>query len=179
MPKFNLYQSLHTTVVGPQGKPVEVQIRTGEMHRRAEYGVAAHWGYKEQRNPTEDLAWLQRIVDWQQETTDPGEFMESLKIDLEQDEVFVFTPKGQVDHAARPARRRSTSRTRSTPRSGTAASARGSTAGSCRSTPTLQSGDTVRDLHAARSRARARAATGCSSSHTPRARNEDPAVVLA
>ena len=100
MPKFNLYQSLHTTVVGPQGRPVEFQIRTIEMHRRAEYGVAAHWGYKEQRNPTEDLVWLQRIVDWQSETTDPNEFMRSLKIDLEQDEVFVFTPKGRVDHAA-------------------------------------------------------------------------------
>jgi GTP pyrophosphokinase len=96
MPKFNLYQSLHTTVVGPQGKPVEFQIRTQEMHRRAEYGVAAHWGYKEQRNPTEDLLWLQRLADWQQETTDPAEFMASLKIDLEQDEVFVFTPKGKV-----------------------------------------------------------------------------------
>jgi len=96
MPKFNLYQSLHTTVVGPQGKPVEIQIRTEEMHRRAEYGVAAHWGYKEQRNPTEDLVWLQRLVDWQQETNDPNEFMQSLKIDLEQDEVFVFTPKGRV-----------------------------------------------------------------------------------
>ena len=100
MPKFNLYQSLHTTVVGPQGKPVEFQIRTDEMHRRAEYGVAAHWGYKEQHNPTEDLVWLQRLVDWQQETTDPAEFMQSLKIDLEQGEVFVFTPKGMVDHAA-------------------------------------------------------------------------------
>jgi GTP pyrophosphokinase len=96
MPKFNLYQSLHTTVVGPQGRPVEFQIRTLEMHRRAEYGVAAHWGYKEQSNPTEDMVWLQRIVDWQQETTDPAEFMQSLKIDLEQDEVFVFTPKGKV-----------------------------------------------------------------------------------
>ena len=96
MPKFNLYQSLHTTVVGPQGRAVEFQIRTAEMHRRAEYGVAAHWGYKEQRNPTEDLVWLQRIVDWQNETTDPAEFMQSLKIDLEQDEVFVFTPKGRV-----------------------------------------------------------------------------------
>ena len=96
MPKFNLYQSLHTTVVGPEGRAVEFQIRTSEMHRRAEYGVAAHFGYKEQRNPTEDLVWLQRIVDWQQETTDPGEFMQSLKIDLEQDEVFVFTPKGRV-----------------------------------------------------------------------------------
>ncbi|HYL51805.1 MAG TPA: bifunctional (p)ppGpp synthetase/guanosine-3',5'-bis(diphosphate) 3'-pyrophosphohydrolase [Acidimicrobiia bacterium] len=96
MPKFNLYQSLHTTVVGPQGRAVEFQIRTHDMHRRAEFGVAAHWGYKEQRNPTEDLVWLQRIVDWQQETTDPAEFMQSLKIDLEQDEVFVFTPKGRV-----------------------------------------------------------------------------------
>src|SRR4051794_11756290 len=96
MPKFNLYQSLHTTVVGPRGKPVEFQIRTNEMHRRAEYGVAAHWGYKEQRNPTEDLLWLQRLVDWQTETSDPDEFMQSLKIDLEQDEVFVFTPKGKV-----------------------------------------------------------------------------------
>jgi GTP pyrophosphokinase len=95
MPKFNLYQSLHTTVVGPQGKPVEVQIRTKEMHRRAEFGVAAHWGYKE-HSPENDTAWLQRIVDWQQETSDPREFMESLKIDLEQDEVFVFTPKGDV-----------------------------------------------------------------------------------
>ncbi|HUF83899.1 MAG TPA: bifunctional (p)ppGpp synthetase/guanosine-3',5'-bis(diphosphate) 3'-pyrophosphohydrolase [Acidimicrobiia bacterium] len=96
MPKFNLYQSLHTTVVGAEGKPVEVQIRTEEMHRRAEYGIAAHWGYKEQTSPAEDLAWLQRMVDWQQETSDPTEFMESLKIDLEQDEVFVFTPKGKV-----------------------------------------------------------------------------------
>jgi GTP diphosphokinase / guanosine-3',5'-bis(diphosphate) 3'-diphosphatase len=96
MPKFNLYQSLHTTVVGPQGRAVEFQIRTHDMHRRAEFGVAAHWGYKEQRSPTEDLVWLQRIVDWQQETTDPAEFMQSLKIDLEQDEVYVFTPKGMV-----------------------------------------------------------------------------------
>jgi GTP pyrophosphokinase len=95
MPKFNLYQSLHTTVVGPSGKAVEVQIRTQEMHRRAEFGVAAHWGYKE-REPAEDLLWLQRMVDWQQETSDPGEFMEALKIDLEYDEVFVFTPKGKV-----------------------------------------------------------------------------------
>ena len=95
MPKFNLYQSLHTTVVGPTGKPVEVQIRTREMHRRAEYGIAAHWGYKE-RSPSEDLAWLQRMVDWQQDTSDPEEFMETLKVDLEQDEVFVFTPKGKV-----------------------------------------------------------------------------------
>ncbi|HEY5012227.1 MAG TPA: bifunctional (p)ppGpp synthetase/guanosine-3',5'-bis(diphosphate) 3'-pyrophosphohydrolase, partial [Acidimicrobiia bacterium] len=96
MPKFNLYQSLHTTVVGPGGKPVEFQIRTREMHRRGEYGVAAHWGYKEQHSPAEDLAWLRQLVDWQQETSDPAEFMASLKIDLDQDEVYVFTPKGQV-----------------------------------------------------------------------------------
>ena len=96
MPKFNLYQSLHTTVVGPQGKAVEVQIRTKEMHQRAEYGIAAHWGYKENRSAQEDLGWLQRLVDWQQETSNPTEFMEVLKVDLEQDEVFVFTPKGDV-----------------------------------------------------------------------------------
>jgi GTP pyrophosphokinase len=95
MPKFNLYQSLHTTVVGPQGKPLEVQIRTREMHHRAEFGIAAHWGYKED-SPSDDVAWLQRIVDWQSETSDPAEFMQTLKIDLEQDEVFVFTPKGDV-----------------------------------------------------------------------------------
>jgi guanosine-3',5'-bis(diphosphate) 3'-pyrophosphohydrolase len=96
MPKFNLYQSLHTTVVGPGGKPVEVQIRTAEMHRRAEFGVAAHWGYKEQHSPAEDAAWLRHLVDWQQETDDPAEFMAGLKIELDQDEVFVFTPKGRV-----------------------------------------------------------------------------------
>jgi GTP pyrophosphokinase len=103
-PKFNLYQSLHTTVVGPQGQQIEVQIRTGEMHARAEYGVAAHWGYKEQAPATpagnaavaSDAAWLQRIVDWQSDTVDPAEFFESLKEDLEQDEVYVFTPKGDV-----------------------------------------------------------------------------------
>jgi GTP pyrophosphokinase len=94
MPKFNLYQSLHTTVVGPQGKPVEVQIRTREMHGRAEWGVAAHFAYKE--GGSEDVAWLSRIIDWQQELSDPGEFMANLKTDLEQDEVFVFTPKGDV-----------------------------------------------------------------------------------
>jgi len=96
MPKFNLYQSLHTTVMGPGGKSVEVQIRTAEMHRRAEFGVAAHWGYKEQQSPAEDVAWLRHLVDWQQETDDPAEFMAGLKIDLDQDEVFVFTPKGRV-----------------------------------------------------------------------------------
>ncbi|MHB8595062.1 MAG: RelA/SpoT family protein, partial [Acidimicrobiales bacterium] len=100
-PKFNLYQSLHTTVIGLEGKPIEVQIRTHEMHRRAEYGIAAHWGYKEQTRDaaavtTAEMAWLQRIVDWQQDTIDPLEFLETLKLDLEQDEVYVFTPKGKV-----------------------------------------------------------------------------------
>jgi len=94
MPKFNLYQSLHTTVVGPQGKPLEVQIRTKEMHRRAENGVAAHFAYK--GGGESDIPWLSRIVDWQQETSDPAEFMATLKIDLEQGEVYVFTPKGRV-----------------------------------------------------------------------------------
>jgi GTP diphosphokinase / guanosine-3',5'-bis(diphosphate) 3'-diphosphatase len=94
-PKFNLYSSLHTTVVGPQGKPLEVQIRSTEMHRRAEYGIAAHWGYKEHASAS-DIAWLQRIVDWESETTDPAEFLDALKLDLEQDEVYVFTPKGDV-----------------------------------------------------------------------------------
>jgi guanosine-3',5'-bis(diphosphate) 3'-pyrophosphohydrolase len=94
-PKFNLYQSLHTTVVGPQGKPLEVQIRTWEMHNRAERGIAAHWGYKENASAA-DVAWLQRIVDWSVESTDPAEFLEGLKLDLEGDEVFVFTPKGDV-----------------------------------------------------------------------------------
>jgi GTP pyrophosphokinase len=96
MPKFNLYQSLHTTVVGPQGKPLEVQIRTREMHQRSEYGIAAHWSYKDKDSAANDIAWLNRIVDWQQETSDPAEFMSALKFDLEQDEVFVFTPKGKV-----------------------------------------------------------------------------------
>ncbi|MET0903266.1 MAG: bifunctional (p)ppGpp synthetase/guanosine-3',5'-bis(diphosphate) 3'-pyrophosphohydrolase [Acidimicrobiales bacterium] len=98
MPKFNLYQSLHTTVVGPQGKPLEVQIRTWEMHARAEQGVASHWQYKDAdgANAATDAAWLNRIVDWQLETQDPDEFMQNLKTDLEQDEVFVFTPKGKV-----------------------------------------------------------------------------------
>jgi guanosine-3',5'-bis(diphosphate) 3'-pyrophosphohydrolase len=82
-------------VVGPLGKTLEAQIRTREMHHRAEYGVAAHWAYKDELSAS-DMAWLNRIVDWQSETSDPDEFMETLKGDLEQDEVFVFTPKGKV-----------------------------------------------------------------------------------
>ena len=95
MPKFNLYQSLHTTVIGPGGKVVEVQIRSREMHQRAEWGVAAHWSYKGDGS-TSDIDWLNRIIDWQADVSDPAAFMENLKTDLEQDEVFVFTPKGRV-----------------------------------------------------------------------------------
>jgi len=95
MPKFNLYQSLHTTVVGPGGKPIEVQIRTQEMHQRAEWGVASHWAYKDLQGDG-DIDWLNRIIDWQGEVSDPSQFLEILKTDLEQDELFVFTPKGRV-----------------------------------------------------------------------------------
>ena len=95
MPKFNLYQSLHTTVIGPGGKPLEIQIRTREMHQRAEWGVAAHWAYKDD-NEIPDIDWLNRIIDWQSDIADPAQFMESLKTDLDQDEIFVFTPKGRV-----------------------------------------------------------------------------------
>ncbi len=100
MPKFNLYQSLHTTVIGPQGKPIEVQIRTKEMHARAEFGVASHFLYKESGPERDralvDIPWLKRIVDWEQETSDPNLYMANLKIDLDQEETFVFTPQGEV-----------------------------------------------------------------------------------
>ncbi|WP_374946802.1 RelA/SpoT family protein [Agreia sp.] len=105
-PKFNLYQSLHTTVIGPDGRAVEIQIRTHEMHRQAEYGVAAHWKYKERVNggrstqvdqgADNDMAWLARISDWQAETVDPGEFLDSLRFEIGAKEVYVFTPKGKV-----------------------------------------------------------------------------------
>ncbi|WP_291036774.1 bifunctional (p)ppGpp synthetase/guanosine-3',5'-bis(diphosphate) 3'-pyrophosphohydrolase [Herbiconiux sp.] len=106
-PKFNLYQSLHTTVIGPGGRPVEIQIRTNEMHQRAEFGVAAHWKYKERMNGGKaapapaassdtDMAWLARISDWQAETVDPGEFLDSLRFEIGAKEVYVFTPKGKV-----------------------------------------------------------------------------------
>ena len=104
MPKFNLYQSLHTTVIGPGGKPVEIQIRTHDMHRRAEYGVAAHWKYKESAKSSgqttdagsNDMAWLRQLVDWQKETADPSEFLDSLRFEIAGAEVYVFTPKGEV-----------------------------------------------------------------------------------
>jgi GTP pyrophosphokinase len=101
MPKSNMYQSLHTTVVGPEGRPIEVQIRTHEMHRTAEYGIAAHWRYKEgqggkRAKDAADLAWLGQMMEWLKDMADPREFMEGLKIDLYRGQVFVFTPKGDV-----------------------------------------------------------------------------------
>ena len=99
MPKFNLYQSLHTTVIGPGGKAVEIQIRTYEMHSRAEFGIAAHWKYKESSGAPEntpEMIWLKQLHEWQKETEDPSEFLEALRFDLGTPEVFVFTPKGSV-----------------------------------------------------------------------------------
>ncbi len=104
MPKFNMYQSLHTTVIGPEGRQVEIQIRTHQMHRRAEYGVAAHWKYKDDPNRTgrdgdssaNDMVWLRQLLEWQRETSDPGEFLDSLRFEINAQEVYVFTPKGDV-----------------------------------------------------------------------------------
>jgi GTP pyrophosphokinase len=97
VPKLNGYQSLHTTVIGPHGKPLEIQIRTHEMHQTAEYGVAAHWRYKAARpDGLGSQEWLARMMDWQRDTKDPGEFLETLRSDLYQEEVYVFTPKGEV-----------------------------------------------------------------------------------
>lgn len=105
MPKFNMYQSLHTTVIGPHGKAVEMQVRTYAQHRRAEYGVAAHWKYKEDgRNGVDterlgdkdDMTWVRQLLDWQSEVEDPGEFLESLRFEMNRAEVYVFTPRGDV-----------------------------------------------------------------------------------
>jgi GTP diphosphokinase / guanosine-3',5'-bis(diphosphate) 3'-diphosphatase len=99
MPKFNLYQSLHTTVIGPTGKAIEIQIRTYEMHSRAEFGIAAHWKYKQGGDPegnSPEMMWLRQLHEWQKETEDPSEFLEALRFDLGSPEVFVFTPKGSV-----------------------------------------------------------------------------------
>jgi GTP diphosphokinase / guanosine-3',5'-bis(diphosphate) 3'-diphosphatase len=105
-PRFGVYQSLHTTVIGPDGKPLEVQIRTRAMHRTAEYGIAAHWRYKETRGThhgaangsidVDEMAWMRQLLDWQREAADPSEFLESLRYDLATREIFVFTPKGEV-----------------------------------------------------------------------------------
>jgi guanosine-3',5'-bis(diphosphate) 3'-pyrophosphohydrolase len=102
MPKFNMYQSLHTTVIGPEGRPLEIQIRTHQMHQTAEYGIAAHWRYKERGSPKRsadeqaELEWLGKMLEWQQELSDPKEFMQGLKVDLYSGRVFAFTPKGDV-----------------------------------------------------------------------------------
>ncbi|MBL1076720.1 RelA/SpoT family protein [Nocardia sp. 2] len=102
-PRYGVYQSLHTTVVGPDGKPLEVQIRTQDMHRTAEFGIAAHWRYKETKGKhsqdsteVDDMAWMRQLLDWQREAADPAEFLESLRFDLKSPEIFVFTPKGDV-----------------------------------------------------------------------------------
>jgi guanosine-3',5'-bis(diphosphate) 3'-pyrophosphohydrolase len=109
MPKFNMYQSLHTTVIGPEGRPLEIQIRTHDMHEMAEFGVAAHWMYKQRPQSSDGSAgadgdakmkWLRSMLDWQKEMSDPQEFMESLRIDLFEDEVYVFTPRGEVKSLA-------------------------------------------------------------------------------
>lgn len=102
LPKFNMYQSLHTTVIGPQGQPVELQIRTYDMHRRAEYGVAAHWKYKEQRgksakgSATDDMVWLRELMDWQSETESSEDFLDSLRYEMKQGGVYAYTPRGDV-----------------------------------------------------------------------------------
>jgi guanosine-3',5'-bis(diphosphate) 3'-pyrophosphohydrolase len=102
VPKANLYQSLHTAVMGPGGQPLEIQVRTQEMHALSEYGIAAHWRYKEggkadrDRDYESKLAWVRQLLEWQHDVTDAQEFVESLKVDVFQDEVFVFTPKGEV-----------------------------------------------------------------------------------
>jgi GTP pyrophosphokinase len=100
MPKFNMYQSLHTTVIGPHGKPLEIQVRTREMHMTAEYGIAAHWLYKSKgdraASDAAPMAWVSQLMDWQNDERDPKEFMESLRVDLFSDEVYVFTPAGDV-----------------------------------------------------------------------------------
>src|SRR6185437_3108450 len=100
MPKVNMYQSLHTTVIGPQGKPLEIQVRTQDMHQTAEYGIAAHWLYKASPHGSRDRPganeWVAQLADWQGDANDPKEFMDTLRVDLFSDEVYVFTPKGEV-----------------------------------------------------------------------------------
>ena len=109
MPKFNMYQALHTTVIGPEGRPLEIQIRTRDMHETAEYGIAAHWTYKDGTGPDggrkdaagkDRIQWIEQLLDWQKDLKDPQDFVEGLKVDLFEDEVFVFTPKGEVKSLA-------------------------------------------------------------------------------
>lgn len=102
-PRFEVYQSLHTTVIGPEGKPLEVQLRTHEMHQSAEYGIAAHWRYKETRGShqgalanVDDVAWMRQLLEWQRETADPGEFLDNLRYEMQANEIFVYTPQGDI-----------------------------------------------------------------------------------
>jgi GTP pyrophosphokinase len=102
-PRYGVYQSLHTTVIGPEGKPLEVQIRTYEMHRTAEYGIAAHWRYKETKGThtgagasVDEMAWMRQLLDWQREAGDPGEFLDNLRYEMASNDIFVFTPKGDI-----------------------------------------------------------------------------------
>ena len=171
MPKFNMYQSLHTTVIGPQGKPVELQIRTYAMHRRAEYGVAAHWKYKEDGRAgvdtdralgdgCDDMTWVRQLLDWQREVEDPGEFLESLRFEINRAEVYVFTPRGDVialPTGVDAGRLRLRRAHRGRPPH---ASAPGSTAGWCRWSRTLDNGDVVEVFTSKAPNAGAVAATG-------------------
>ena len=180
-PKFNLYQSLHTTVIGPQGKPVEIQIRTHKMHQRAEYGVAAHWKYKEQTqrrrhrapgeiSPQNDMAWLRQLLDWQGETADPGEFLDSLRFEIGAGGLRLHA-EGRRSSRCPPAAPRSTSPTPCTPRSATAPWARRSTAGSCRSSRRSRTATSSR-CSPRRPRRRAQRRTGSQFVKSPRARNK-------
>ena len=186
MPKFNMYQALHTTVIGPEGRPLEIQIRTEDMHDTAEYGIAAHWIYKDggyrdgKRVPPQGVQdkveWLKHLLDFQRELNDPQEFVEGLKVDLFEDEVFVFTPKGEVKslaagrHAARlrlrgPHRRRPPLRGREGQRQDRAAPLR------------AQVGRHLRGAHLqAGARAVARLAVACQDRARP---VEDPGLVQA
>jgi len=108
MPKSDMYQSLHTTVIGPQGQPVEIQIRTHTMHRRAEYGVAAGWRYRkdikagaaavtgDDSGPRNDMAWLRKLLNWQSEISDPGKFLDTLRFEVSSQEVYLFSPSGSI-----------------------------------------------------------------------------------
>ena len=172
MPKFNMYQALHTTVIGPEGRPLEIQIRTRDMHETAEYGVAAHWRYKEGArgngviDPTDaKLKWLKSLLDWQSDVEDPREFADNLRGELVEEEVFVFTPegRGQVARGGRDAaglRLRGPHRRRAT-----AASARRSTARSCRCTTSCSRATSSRCSRPSASAARR--ATGSRSSRRP------------
>ena len=178
MPKFNLYQSLHTTVIGPGGKPLEIQIRTFDMHQTAEFGVAAHWLYKEKGDATtRRQARLAAPDDGVavRDAGDPREFMDTLRIDLFEDEVFVFTPKGDVKSLGGRLARRSTSPTRCTPTSAATAWAPRSTAASCRCTPSCKSGDIV-EIITTQVEPRALARLARHRQHAARAPEDPPAL---